>query len=251
MQHGLNPYGWTLQKHNLGKWGEIFYAHWDHPHEGEHEFTEALVDHLSRFIHKGDLAIDIGAHSGDTALPMAAAAGPKGMVMAFEPNPVVFEILQVNCTLNDQIAEVVPFRYAVAEARQPAKFHYTDDGFCNGGDMTKYGVGANSNVAALDVRCMRLEDLLPEKRCVSFIKIDTEGSELNIIESIKNTLLYMRPVLQIEFWSFLTADQKVELLDLVESLKYRLFVHRTSTILTKDMARVMVNFDADCLPQPI
>jgi FkbM family methyltransferase len=44
--------------------------------------------------------VDVGAHVGYFTLLLAKQVGPSGEVVAFEPNPNIFEILKENVALN-------------------------------------------------------------------------------------------------------------------------------------------------------
>ena len=93
-------YGTTVQTFQLATDGEVRYAQWEHPAERPKVIRQEAVDEIRRFVRPGDVAIDIGAHTGDSTLPIALAAGPSGCVLALEPNPYVFPVLEQNAGLN-------------------------------------------------------------------------------------------------------------------------------------------------------
>ncbi|RRB02774.1 hypothetical protein [Larkinella rosea] len=52
---------------------------------------------------------------GDTT--MAFAVGKTGLVLAFDPNPLVFKILEKNASLNKDQTNIEPHRMAIAPMR--------------------------------------------------------------------------------------------------------------------------------------
>ena len=89
-------YGYKINKFQLNKYGEVEYAQWLHPFEETKIINEATIEFYKRFIKAGDFVIDIGAHTGDTTVPIALCAAKEGSVLALEPNPYVFKILEKN-----------------------------------------------------------------------------------------------------------------------------------------------------------
>ena len=93
-------YGHEVRAFDLASDGRVDYAQWLHPGETPKEVRQDVVDHLRTFLRPGDVAIDIGAHTGDSTIPIALAVGPAGRVLALEPNPYVFPVLERNAGLN-------------------------------------------------------------------------------------------------------------------------------------------------------
>ena len=56
----------------------------------EEELRKIILEEVS----KGDKVADIGAHIGSTTLILRKAVGEEGEVVAYEPNPVNFEMLE-------------------------------------------------------------------------------------------------------------------------------------------------------------
>ena len=92
----IKKYGTVIKKHFVEPFGEVSMSHWLHPSEGDKTIDPKDVEFLKSFLNSGDIAIDIGAHTGDSVLPIGLALGPTGKVLAFEPNPYVFNVLKEN-----------------------------------------------------------------------------------------------------------------------------------------------------------
>ena len=185
-------------------------AVWEHPSEHEHFFDQGWIDYLSKFIRSGDFVVDIGAHTGDTTVPLAVAAGDGGLVIAFEPNPYVFEVLLRNSTLNSGIAKIIPLPYAVAADAGFDTFLYTDDAYCNGGNVE---FGVTGCCVKLSVYKVPLQSVLAlaQGRRLSYLKIDVEGKELEIIQAAAVELKANRTTLQVEIFGYNSLRLKVAL----------------------------------------
>ncbi len=64
---------------------------------------------------------------------MALAVGRSGCVLALEPNPFVYHVLEKNARANRSAANIIPMMAAATEKEGFMQFAYSDSGFCNGG----------------------------------------------------------------------------------------------------------------------
>ena len=115
-------YGYEITENELPGVGRIRYALWQNPLFDQIPFSKELLDFFRTYIPDGSFAIDIGAHVGDTTIPMALASGPTGLTLGFDPNPYVFEILEVNAGLNKSKTNIEAFNYAITS--REGKFYF-------------------------------------------------------------------------------------------------------------------------------
>jgi FkbM family methyltransferase len=207
---GLKPkpktFGFVIEAHDLPSEGRVDVARWLHPGAYRAAPAQAAVDELRRFLHPGDVAIDIGAHTGDTTIPIALAVGPAGLVIALEPNPYVFPVLERNATLNPRKMSILALMFAAMRADGSCEFQYGEPGYCNGGfheGMSKWQHGSAFKVRVegknlQDFLVHRHPDLIPRLR---FIKVDTEGFDLAVLETLEDLIRRQRPYLQVELFS--------------------------------------------------
>ena len=264
---GLKPkpktYGFVIEAHDLPREGRLDIARWAHP--GAYRVAPAqlqsVVDQLRRFLRTGDVAIDIGAHSGDTSIPIALAVGPTGAVLALEPNPYVFPVLERNAGLNPAKATIIPLMFAAMRADGQYEFQYGEEGYCNGGfheGMSKWlhGSAFKVQVEGRNVQeflTRRHPDLIPRVR---FIKIDTEGFDLAVLETLETLVRTQRPFLQVEMFSLRKSDPayRRKLFDFLARLEYD--VHRMESndnylgelITAENLMRWNV-YDVFCVPR--
>jgi FkbM family methyltransferase len=209
---GLKPkpktYGCVIDALDLPGEGRLDVARWSHP--GAYRLApaqlQATVDQLRRFLRPGDVAIDIGAHAGDTTLPIALAVGPTGVVLALEPNPYVFPVLQRNASLNLAKTKILPLMFAAMRADGRYEFQYGEEGYCNGGYHEGMSKWLHGSAFTVQVEGRNVPDFLREQHPdliprLRFIKIDSEGFDLAILETLAELIRAQRPLLQVEMFS--------------------------------------------------
>jgi FkbM family methyltransferase len=157
-------------------------------------FDPCVTETLHRLIDPGDLVVDVGANVGYITSLAAARAGAGGEVIAYEPHPGVFGLLQRNAgrwRAQPGIAEVQLHQAAVSEAPGTAELA---SGPRFGENMGVAALRADDDTAAgiegatvfrVDVR--RLDDALPD-RPVGLLKIDVEGHELGVLRGAQRLM---------------------------------------------------------------
>ncbi|MGH7594472.1 MAG: FkbM family methyltransferase, partial [Gemmatimonadales bacterium] len=177
------------------------------------------------------VAIDIGAHTGDTVLPIALAVGPTGVVLALEPNRHVFPVLAQNAAFNRNKTNIVPLPFAAMRNDGTFEFQYGEAGFCNGGFHEGMSRWQHKSAYKLMVDGRNLQnllrrdyaDLIPRLR---LIKVDAEGFDLAILETVDVLLRAQRPYLQVEMFDLKRSDghYRVQLYEFLVAHNYD--VHR-------------------------
>lgn len=221
-------YKHTINEYDFPGIGEFRYASWDNPlHRGKSVSIDEC-QFYGQFIREGDLAVDIGANIGDTTVPMALAAGKTGLVLAFECNPVIYPILEVNSKLNPQKTSIKPYPYAISETEEEFYYNSSEASLGNGG-ISKHKVNEHGRFS-LDqkVQSVNLIKILDEHHGewlsrLSFIKTDTEGHDLIILKSLTPLLRKYQPTIVAECFVRATRDERKELFDLMTGLGYFLF----------------------------
>ena len=229
----FQEYGHELHSFKLSKDGRIDYAHWLHPWNMPVEITQEAVDCARSLVNEGDTVIDIGAYTGDTTVPLAIACGKDGCVFALEPNRYAFRILETNAELNPEKTRIVPLNIAATQDDGTYVFHYTDASFCNGGYMSQIAYKRHRHKYPLLVEGRNLDRLLRDKypdrlKKLSFVKIDAEGYDKDIIVSIMNLLKDFRPVIQCEVFLRLKEQERRDLYDIIRRGDYVPFKYEGS-----------------------
>ncbi len=212
----------------LNKFGREFSYHkWQHPFQGDweytHLFTDEILERLSKIISPGSTVIDIGAQTGNMTVAYSLFAEK---VIAFEPNPAAFNVLQQNAELNQNI---IPFNYAISDVEGPVEFHYSDWGFCNGGyaSRTEYGIGVTGHRVPMDVYAVNFEKFVEEEGLdlgnISLLKIDAEGHDRDILKTLRKTIDTHKPIIITEIYTGLTRNEVNDLLETIHSLGYKAY----------------------------
>ena len=229
---GLKPapqeFPFKVETIQLPQEGPVQLARWQHPHERPKTITQAQIDALRQFLQPGDVAVDIRAHTGDTTLPLALAVGPTGLVLALEPNPYVFKVLEANARLNPDKTHIRPLMFAATPEDGRFEFEYSDAGFCNGGGHPGISPWKHGHFFKLQVRGYNLLNWLKrqmpaECRRIRYLKIDTEGSDRAVAASLQELLMTNRPYLRTEIYKHLPTDERRGYYADLRRLGYRLY----------------------------
>lgn len=129
----------------------------------------------------GDTVIDAGAFIGRHALAYARDVGPTGRVIAIEPHPENFRLLQRNVKQNG---------YANVSCVQCALSDYSGQGVLAYDRETSTSALSPGQRRTVPVRVCTLDDLLSELqvRQVDLMKVDVEGAELSLLRGATATL---------------------------------------------------------------
>ena len=259
---GLKPevktYGFEIQRYDLPTEGRVEFAQWLHPRESKPLITQDMVDELRKFLSPGDVAIDIGAYTGDSTLPIALAVGGEGCVLALEPNKYVFPILKKNAELNSGKTNISPLMFAATPVDAELEFQYSDSGYCNGGRFEGISRWRHAHAFKQIVQGKNLPSflavtypqLIPRIR---YIKIDAEGQDYVILQSLSDLISRNKPFLKVEFFSRLNSEQRRVLYQWIAGHDYKIHKianevnYRGELIKEGDLNRWR-HFDVFCVP---
>lgn len=151
---------------------------------------------LRRLVGEGDVVYDIGANIGFFTLLGARLAGPAGHVYAFEPDPTGAAAVRDHATLNG-FANVTVFEKAAGEAWGHETLLAVDDSSWSHlesrGQHPRTQVAVTVEVVAIDV-LVEAGEILPPR----LVKLDVEGSELDVLRGMSATLARHGPAIVCE-----------------------------------------------------
>ncbi|MBV8462025.1 MAG: FkbM family methyltransferase [Acidimicrobiales bacterium] len=180
-----------------------------------------VVALLRRFVGAGTTVVDAGAHMGYITLLAARRVGPGGQVHAFECDPRLVDRLEEHVALNgaswvrvnpvallDHSGDEVPFHL-------PSQLGWSSTRGGGEGDV-------------VTVPTVALDDYLEgrgvEPESISFVKVDVEGAELDVLRGAQTTLRHATPAVVVEFLPVRMrelGDEPETLFGLMEGLGYR------------------------------
>ncbi|MDY9922943.1 FkbM family methyltransferase [Methanobacterium sp.] len=142
-----------------------------------------IKGYLNEFpIKNGQIVIDGGAYQGVFTLIASQLVGDEGKVVAFEPDKENYEKLLENIKLNN-IKNVITLKRGLWKEDTFLEFNNTHN------DSSSFICDKNS-VNTIEVAVVSLDEELKRLNLnkIDFIKLDVEGSELEVIEGSENLL---------------------------------------------------------------
>ena len=155
------------------------------------EYSEAEIAIFSGIVKPGDTVVELGSNIGAHTIPLARMVGPEGTVYAFEPQRVLFTILNANIALND-VFQVRAFRGGAGRESGLMKVPFLDyaaEANFGGISLAKSGPGEDVPVSRVDAFGFSALHLL---------KADVEGMETDIIAGARETIRRCRPAIYVE-----------------------------------------------------
>jgi FkbM family methyltransferase len=161
--------------------------------DGYWEFWLSLC--FARHIKLGDTVMDVGANLGYYTLMAADLVGPTGHVFAVEPNPSVHRFMCDTVSVNGFASRVTPLNAALGATAGAAyvPFFVPKGEPKNGRFVSAEENAVNLSASGEVFEVRALESIPVGSRHVDFIKIDVEGAELNVLESLSPLLQAFRP----------------------------------------------------------
>jgi FkbM family methyltransferase len=168
---------------------------------------------INKYAKPGTVVLDIGSHIGTFTMAMSKAVGDSGTVYAFEPQRKIYRELRKNCELNG-IKNAVCHRLAIGD--QPQIIEMDIETYPGSEGST--GIGGGGDRAE-----MRTIDSFNFTN-VSFVKLDVERSEEQVLDGMVNTILKNKPVIAIELqggylWESAPPDIKQKMINSIEKLE--------------------------------
>ena len=227
-----------IDSFDLKNEGKIEFANWDNPLLSTKIVSQEMVDFFKKFIKQGDLVIDIGANIGDTTVPMALAAGSSGITLGFDPNPYVYKILEINASLNKEKQNIIPLLNAISVKDEDFYYVSSEASFSNGAisptKESKHGKFVYPNkIKGINLLQFLEKNYLDKLNVFSFIKIDTEGYDKEIIKSIHDLIEKYKPTIVAESFGDSTDEEKIELYDVIAKHGYEIFYFEDFDIYAK------------------
>jgi FkbM family methyltransferase len=180
-------------KYNLyfnddGDYEEILYnAHWKKYFNEEYE-------KIKPYIQNGETALDIGSNLGIFTLILSDLIGADGKVYSFEPSAAAFYKLNKIIRLNN-LNNVETFRLGMGRKEDEIELYYNPQQ----SGLSSIVERVTENCIPERIRIITLDSFinyLPGK--VSFIKIDTEGYEPDVLIGGTNLIQKYKPAIYIE-----------------------------------------------------
>ncbi len=190
----------------------------------KHASDSAEITYILQHVFKGETVMDIGCHKGAYLHWLQSRVGSAGRVIAFEPQPTLHSYLQKIISGTQRYTNVLLYPFALSNKQGNLNF-YVPKGKSN----TSPGASLNTQKNEIE-ECTTLQ---VEVRCIddfeadinsklSFIKIDVEGHELELLQGAHKILTTYKPILLIELEARHCSEERVEqVFELIQSYGYK------------------------------
>jgi FkbM family methyltransferase len=155
-------------------------------------------------IQPGDNVLDIGANFGHHTVVFSQLTGPTGHVIGFEPQSVMFQLLNANLAVND-IQNATVLQCAIGRA--PGTMTMFPIDYREHLNFGSFGIDTNASVGSSiepgeRVDVARLDDVLESivltRAGIDFVKIDVQAFELFVLQGALESLRLYKPILFLE-----------------------------------------------------
>lgn len=170
---------------------------------------------LNKFVKKSESVIDVGSNIGRYTFKLSQLVGRNGFVYSFEPVLRNYLIL-ISLIFLRNIRNIIPLNLALSNKSSflSVKPLPTNDKI-NSFKFNTYTASKIKKNYKLNAYAIKLDEFKFKKK-ISFIKIDCEGSEYNILCGAKKLIKKYKPLLLIEL---IENNNKIE--NLLKKIGYK------------------------------
>ena len=186
---------------------------------------EQEINLVKKFIKSGTDSIDVGVYRGVYSYEMSKYSEK---VHSFEPNPIIFKYINKN--LKKFIKNINLYNFALSNQNKtmnlkiPIRNSNSNkeifEEYYEMGKATIHNENNIENYENFEIQTKTIDELSFDNK-ISFIKIDVEGHELEVIEGAKNTIKRDKPVLLVEIEKQYTKKEVAESINFINSLGYK------------------------------
>ena len=191
----------------------------------EREELDATLKKLKQINSNFDLALDIGANVGTFTLRLAEQ---YNNVISFEPHPITFKILSINCEYNKFSTKISLQNFACSSSSGVAllnDWHPNHSGMARPNPLNYQVQHENDANVIYECKTDTLDNFLStaQKKRVSLIKLDVEGHEVDVLQGAMGLIKSSYPPICYEDWET-KGGVKSELMKYLEGIGYNEFL---------------------------
>ena len=211
------------------------------------KFDEPEIFIINKLIKEGTDSIDVGVYRGVHSYEMSKYSKT---VHSFEPNPVIYNELEKN--LPRIIRNIKLYNYALSNKNGIKKLRIpirnTNADKSNYDEYYKMGLASihDKNIFEkfdqFEINCKKLDDFNFEN-VISFIKIDVEGHEIEVINGSKELIKKFKPNLMIEIEQKHSKNKSKESISFICSLGYQAFCLKDKELVKIENIKVIDEFN--------
>ncbi len=177
-----------------------------------------------KLTHPGDLIFDVGANIGYTSAMFSHLVGPTGKVVAVEPSPAAFRLLQRSL---GSVANIALDNRGLSEQAGELTFYVPQS-------LDIASFSPIPGASQVRVKVAAGDDFTRSHGQPHLIKVDTEGHELEVFQGLAETLAREdRPILIFEALGAAERSASAQAVQRLSSGGYRLYRISTDGRLTE------------------
>jgi FkbM family methyltransferase len=160
-----------------------------------------VIRWMDEYLHPGGNFLDVGANCGWLSIRAARRVGRGGRVIAFEPSPIMVDLLRYHRSVNG-LPQITIVPKAVSNSDGEAPFFLLNQGFSF---RSSSAIESDNLPFVLPEEKQRITvpTVTLDRYCVdnnlwpTMLKIDVEGAELLVLEGSREVLRQSKPVIVI------------------------------------------------------
>ena len=189
-----------------------------------------IVNLISSFIENSNGSVlDIGANVGAISIPLAKKYQKTNFYL-FEAHPEIYEELIINKSYN-RLDNIELYNFAISNENTQTTYFYASNNFQNRGLSSLKINHDNIDCKKIQVNCTSIDKFFEKKDIkIDLIKIDTQGTELQVLKSSSQIIKKNKPVIIFEFESEYFPEKqeheyyKNEILNFFKQESYNLYM---------------------------
>jgi FkbM family methyltransferase len=183
------------------------------------QYEDDNLEVLFSYLTPETLFLDIGANLGFFSLQIALRLRGKGKVMAFEPHPLLCDLLRHSAFLNGVSGRIEVCNHGLSDRAGPQDFHYPLD------DLGGGHVAGDSPVQTMIIpsRIIPLDQVLAPGTAVDLVKMDVEGHELQVMRGMRRVITESPGIVILFEKLGVQAGYESEIEDFFSGLGFELF----------------------------
>lgn len=197
-----------------------------------------IVKNLLSKINKSNIQntfIDIGANIGNHSVYFSDIFSE---IHAFEPNPIIYKILNANAELNNKI-KTYNVGLGDKENKELLKINAANLGASHVRKYYTNSLPRFQSSQAIEIKINKLDNYIDLFRNLSFIKLDIEGMEFLALKGAEKVIMKFKPVIQFEL---LQQDKtNPEIVNFLKKYNYKIFQIINSNDLRNKYQRRIIN----------
>lgn len=159
--------------------------------------SEAIIEGFYRaHVRPGDNVIDVGANAGRHTFPLAECVGADGKVFAIEALPTMMQRLKASA-VKMGLPGIEFLEFAAGRESGKVTFYTVPDALALSSLKVRDNIATDHAMVPITVQMKTLDSLFGADS-ITFIKLDVEGAEFDVLRGARQLISRCRPAIAFE-----------------------------------------------------